>query len=133
MKYVSAVFLATTIFSAPASALPPLEEDPTVVNGFYAMGLADEIRKNCPDISARMFTAYMFLNSMKDYALEAGYSEDEIRALVENREEKKILRKKIRTDLRERGASAKTPEGYCTVGREEIAKDSMAGRLLREN
>ena len=34
-------------------------------------------------------------------------------------------------DLAKRGASPESPEGYCTVGLEEIAKGSAAGRLLK--
>ena len=58
-------------------------------------------------------------------------SEDQIEELVDNKTEKEKLRTRIRADLAERGASPENPEGYCTVGREEIAKDSAAGRLLR--
>ena len=52
-------------------------------------------------------------------------------AFVDNKAEKEKLRARIRADLAKRGASPKTPEGYCTVGREEIAKGSAAGKLLR--
>ena len=41
------------------------------------------------------------------------------------------LRAVIRADLAARGATPENPEGYCTVGREEIAKGSVAGNLLR--
>lgn len=134
MVKVSAVAaLAFTIFSFPASALPPLQKDPTVLNGFYAIGLADEVRKNCNSISPRMLRAYNFLKSLENHARKAGYSDAQIEALAENRAEKERLRKRIRADLAKRGATPRSPEGYCTVGREEIAKDSMAGRLLRAN
>lgn len=119
--------------AGPAAALPPLKENATVVNGLYALGVADLVQEKCDSISPRMVKAYLFLQSLRNHALDAGYSDEEIKALVENRAEKEALRKRIRSDLRARGASGKTPEGYCTVGREEIAKDTMAGRLLRTN
>ena len=78
-----------------------------------------------------MFRAYNYLRSLARFAQKAGYSDAEIEQLTENREEKERLRKIIRADLAKRGASPKSPEGYCTVGREEIAKNSAAGRLLR--
>ena len=123
--------MALTLSSVPAAALTPLHENPTVVRGFYAIGLADEVRKNCDSIEPRLIRAYSFLKSLESYARKAGYSEAQIEELVENRAEKEKLRARIQADLAKRGASPQNPEGYCTVGREEIAKDTAAGRLLR--
>lgn len=117
--------------ATPAAALQPLHKDPTVLNGFYAIGLADEVRKKCPSISPRIFRAIGYLRSLERYALKAGYTPDDIDELTDNKAEKEKLRAQIRADLAERGATPETPEGYCTVGLEEIAKNSAAGRLLR--
>ena len=117
--------------STPAVALQPLHENRTVIAGFYAMGLADLVRRNCDDISPRYLRAYNYLKALEKYALNAGYSPAQIEELTDNREEKQKLRVRIEAELAERGASAETPQGYCTVGREEIAKNSAAGRLLR--
>ena len=130
-KKIVLITVLATLMSAPVSARQPLNENPTVMNGFYQIGLADEVRKNCESISARMFRAWSYLRSLERYAKDEGYSEAEIEELVENRAEKEKLRAQIRADLKVRGASPKHPEGYCTVGREEIAKGSTAGRLLR--
>ena len=122
---------ASWLLAAPALALQPLHEDRTVISGFYAIGLADEVRKKCDSINPRMFRAYRYLKSLERYARNAGYSDDQIEELADNKIEKEKLRTRIRADLAERGASPENPEGYCTVGREEIAKGSAAGRLLR--
>jgi hypothetical protein len=126
--FLAIVLIAT---AAPALALVPLHQNPTVVNGFYNVGLADELRKNCDEINARMLRAFSYIKSIERFARDAGYSDDQIDQFVDNKEEKKKLRARIRADLAKRGASSKSPEGYCTVGREEIAKGSAAGRLLR--
>lgn len=115
---------------ATAGALPPLAENPKVLDGFYAIGLADEVRKNCPSISPRLLRAFSFIRSLKSYAEDAGYSEAEIKALDDS-PAKKALEKKVKADLAARGAKPGAPEGYCAVGREEIARDTAAGRLLR--
>ncbi len=117
--------------AVPAAALQPIHENPTVINGFYTIGLADELRRNCATIEPRMFRAYRYLKSLESYAKRAGYTEAQIEELADNREEKQKLRTRIRAELARRGAAPKTPEGYCTVGLEEIAKGSAAGRLLR--
>ena len=120
-------------FPVVAMALPQIHKEPQVVSMFYSLGLADEVRKNCPSISPRMIRAYTYLRSIESYARKVGYTEPQIRALAENRAEKEKLRTRIRADLAKRGAKAGSPEGFCKVGREEIAKNTASGRLLREN
>lgn len=124
------LFLGVSL-ATPAAALPPLHEDARVVNGFYVIGFADEIRKRCDTIEPRIIRAYSFLLSLERYARNAGYTSEDIDNLRDNKVEKEKLRAKIRADLAARGATPETPEGYCTVGLEEIAKGSAAGRLLR--
>lgn len=121
-------FLGAT---APAAALQPLHEDARVLNGFYVIGFADEIRKRCDTIEPRFFRAYSYLRSLERYARDAGYTSEDIDELQDNKAEKEKLRARINRDLAKRGATPQTPEGYCTVGREEIAKESAAGRLLQ--
>ena len=129
LKYtVAAIFLAS---AGAADALQPLHSDPTVYGGFYSIGLADEVRKNCDTIEPRMVSAYLKLKSLENHARKLGYSDEEIEAFTKNKVEKEKLRARIRRDLKKRGASPESPEGYCTVGLEEIAKGSAAGRLLR--
>lgn len=129
IKIIAAGLFAAT--AVPASALQPLHENTAVLNGFYAIGFADEVRKNCETIAPRYIRAYSYLKSLERYAREAGYTEDDVRELRKNKDEKAKLKARIVGDLAERGASPETPEGYCTVGLEEIAKGSAAGRLLR--
>ena len=125
---IACAFIAT---STSAEALAPLHKDPTVLNGFYAIGLADEVRKNCDSIQPRLIRAYNYLRALQQYAKDQGYSDAQIDELKDNKAEKEKLRTRIRADLAARGASPKSPEGYCTVGLEEIAKGSAAGKLLR--
>lgn len=117
--------------ASSALARQPLHEISPVVNAFYSLGLADEVRRNCTAIDARMFRAWRYLSSIERYARKLGYSDVEIDDFVRNKAEKERLRARIRADLAKRGATPGTPEGYCTVGHEEIAKGSVAGRLLR--
>lgn len=123
--------IAALLAASPALALQPLHQDQRVLSGFYAIGLADEVRKNCDSIDPKLITAWSYLKSLERYARDAGYSDADIKELQDNKAEKKKLRARIRADLAARGATPQNPEGYCTVGREEIAKGSAAGRLLR--
>lgn len=123
--------LVLAALATPAAALQPLHKNPTIVSGFYSIGLADEVRDNCPTIEARIFRAIGYLRSLERYARKQGYSDAQIEELVDNKAEKEKLRKRVSADLAKRGATPDNPEGYCTVGLEEIAKDSAAGRLLK--
>ena len=131
-----AIALVTTVLlgvAGPGAAQTPLHDDPTVRQGFYAIGLADEVRRNCPQISPRLVRAYTFLKSLESYALNAGYSTADIDALRNNDAEKDKLEAQIRSDLASRGARAGNAAGFCKVGREEIARGTQAGRLLKVN
>ena len=63
----------------------------------------------------------------------AGYSQEDIDVLRNNDSAKDALRQEIRSDLRARGAIPGNSAGYCKVGREEIARGTQAGRLLKGN
>lgn len=116
-----------------ATALPPLHEDATVRSGFYQIGLADEIRRNCPEISPRLVRAYALVKQLERYAYDQGYSREDVKALEDNDSAKSQLEAQVRADLAQRGASNGNAAGYCKVGREEIARGTPAGRLLQEN
>ncbi|MDJ1007171.1 MAG: DUF5333 domain-containing protein [Paracoccaceae bacterium] len=125
-----AVFLAAS--AALANDLPPLHEDRNVRFSFYSAGLADIVRNNCSELDGRMIRGLRYALALRNYALRRGYTTEEIDELLANKEEEKKLRAEIVADLAARGAVPGNEEAYCRVGREEIAKDSLAGRLLRD-
>lgn len=130
---ILAVLVTLSATAGPGWAQSGLEQDPTVRQGFYAIGLADEIRRNCPTISPRLVRAYSYLKSLEKYARDAGYSQADIDALTDNDAAKEALRSAIRDDLAKRGATDGSAVGFCAVGRDEIARGTQAGRLLQEN
>lgn len=128
--------LLVLILSLAATSLPakpPLRDVAEIDNALLAVGLADEIRKNCPNISARLYRAYRFVNGLKNRAVALGYSEAEIRAYRTSEAEKARLRQEGAAWFAANGVAPGTPESYCAVGRAEIEKDSQIGTLLRVN
>jgi hypothetical protein len=123
--------LAALAFAAPALARVPINEEPTIINTLLQGFIGDAIDDNCPTIEARTLRALGELNKLKNYALEQGYSADEIRALVKSKEEKAKGKALAAEWLKERGAEPGNPEAYCRIGEEEIAKESLVGYLLR--
>jgi len=126
--------LGLILFStaALAQALPPLHENRNVRFSFYSAGLADIVRNNCPELDGRMMRGLRYALALRSYALDLGYTMDDVETLLANKKEEERLRQEIVADLAARGATPGNTEAYCRVGREEIAKDSLAGRLLRD-
>ena len=93
-QMLKTILAVTTLLAAtPAAALAPLHKNPTVVNGFYNIGLADEVRRNCDQIDARMFRAFSYIKSIERFARDAGYTAEEIDQFVDNKSEKEKLRR----------------------------------------
>jgi len=133
MKHVIlSLFLLVPGAAAVAQNLPPLHENRTVRYSFYSAGLADIVRNNCPDLVGRTFRGLRYALALRSYALDQGYTMDDVDKLLSNKAEEEKLRQEIVADLAARGATPGNTEAYCRIGREEIAKDSLAGRLLRD-
>ena len=125
---LAAAFVA---FAPMAEAKQPLAEVKPITQGLLAVGLADEIRNNCPSISARMLRALTFMNKLKSEARALGYSDEEIRTFRKNRAEKAKMRARGEAYLKQNGVLKGQPETYCALGRAEIKKSSKIGALLR--
>lgn len=134
MKYlVLSLILLIPATDAVAQALPPLHEDRRVRASFYAAGMADIIRNNCTELSGRDLRGLRYALALRSYAFDKGYSKDDVDTLLKNEEQAEILRQQIVRDLGRRGATPGNEAAYCTVGREEIERNTLTGRLLRDN
>ena len=127
--------IVTAMLVAPATAspLPPLEENARVKAEFLSAAVGDEIRKNCPGISARTLRALGKLNDLRSYALGLGYSNADIKAMRENPAAKTNLKALRDAYMAKHGVTEGDSESYCRLGREEIKKNSLTGWLLRAN
>ena len=127
----TAVILA--LMAQAASAKPHLRDVPAIDDALLAVGLADEIRKECANISPRMFKALRFVNGLRDKAREMGYSDAEIDAYRKSEVEKQRLKAEGNAYLAANGVVPGNAETYCALGRAEIEKSSQIGALLRVN
>ena len=74
---VRMMILAASIAAMTGSmalAKPALRDVPELDNRLFAVGLAEEIRRNCPQISGRMLKAFGYLQDLANDALELGYT-----------------------------------------------------------
>ena len=126
-------FTLVAALAAPTFAKPPLRDVAEIDDALLAAGLADEIRKTCPNISARYLKALNFVTSLRDKARDMGYSQAEIDAYRTSQTEKARLRQEGKAYLIAHGAIEGQPDTYCAIGRAEIEKSSLIGSLLRVN
>jgi hypothetical protein len=124
---------AMLALASPAFALDPLPEETHINDSLRAGRIGDVIRKTCPTISARMFTVLGKIEDLKRYATDKGYSREEVEAFIKNPEQKARIKAEAAAYLAEAGAVEGDAESYCRVGRDEIAKGSLIGELLRSS
>ena len=130
MKHVIfSIFL--TIAPVAALALPSLGEQSYVTNRLLAAAIGDEIRKTCPDISALLWTVFAEARALEKWALDQGYSKDQIDAFLESKTEKKKLLAQRDAYFERQAVGKGDAAGHCRVGRDEIAKRSLIGHLLK--
>lgn len=132
LKTTLAAVLVTASAGA-AMALPPLEDDPRVVREFFAAAVGDEIRNNCPSISARMLRVVVRVKELESYALKLGYSQDDITAMRKSPEAKEKLKQMRDAYLAKNGVTEGDAQSYCRLGLAEIEKNTLTGYLLRAN
>ena len=79
-----------------------------------------------------MFVVWSKLEDLKRYARDKGYPEADVRAFLKDPEQKARIKAEAAEYLKAAGAVEGDPESYCKVGRDEIAKGSLIGSLLRD-
>lgn len=125
------IVLVCLSLACPAAAKAPLRDVPEIDNGLMAVAIADEIRKRCDGIDARMVRALATLNGLKSRARDLGYSKDEIDDYVTSKSEKTRMRAKAEAWLSGQGVASSDTGALCAFGRDEIRDGSAIGRLLR--
>ena len=121
---------AALSLGGPAAA--GLGEEREVTERLIVVGMADQLRKTCGGVDARMVRAYSYLRDIARIALDLGYDRQVIEDYIEDREVKAGLRAIAARRLAERGARAGDEAAHCRVARDEIARGTAVGRLLRD-
>lgn len=124
--------LAALAAAAPVWAQEPLAQEQHINDSLRAGRIGDVIRKTCPTIDARMFVVFSKLEALKQYAVKQGYKEPEVRAFLKDPREKARIKAEADAWLKKAGAVPGDAESYCKVGRDEIAKGTLVGSLLRD-
>ena len=124
-RLITVAFAA--LIAAPAHA--SLADEKEVNARLAVVATADMIRKGCGSIDARMVRAFAFLRQTQGIARDAGYSDDEIEAYVEDDAAKAVVEAGARAYLEQKGGL--TEAALCATGEAEIAGRTAIGKLLR--
>lgn len=123
--------LAAFALPAFAEAAVPLPEEAHINEQLRAAQIGDILRDTCPDVSARMFVVLGKMEALRRYAQDKGYTEAEVKAFLKNKQEKARVKEEARAYLAEAGAVEGDAESYCKVARDEVAKGTLVGEILR--
>lgn len=117
---------------AGASAREPLRENSYVTERLVAARVADRIRKTCPEIGARLIHAFSEAHALKAWAEKQGYTAEEIDRFLKDKAEKRTIYARAEAYLAAKGATPGNVQGFCDLGRKEIAAHSIVGSLIYE-
>ena len=119
------------LMPAKSMAKQGLPAEKHITEGLIAISMADTVRNECVTISAQWIPAMLYLNSLKQHAIELGYTASEIKAFIKDENEKERLLEVARTRFEKLGAITDVPSSYCGIGMAEIETGSTIGKLLR--
>ncbi|MBI1172070.1 hypothetical protein GC209_11775 [bacterium] len=117
-----------------AAATPvPLPQEPHINDELRAAAAGDILRHTCPTISARLFVFLGRVQDLKSYAISKGYTPPEVKAFLDDDAQKARIKAEAEAYLAAAGAKPGDVESYCKVGRDEIARKTPMGQMLRSS
>jgi len=131
MKLIHSIVLSLCLATAANGSQGGLAKERDINDGLLIIAAADKIRRACDAIGARFFVARSYIGQLKDMAEARGYSEDEIDAYINDKQEKARMRERRNAYFNSKGASNLDPQSLCVLGRDEIARGTGIGKLLR--
>lgn len=129
-----AMLTATSgMIAGSAAALPALSDVKEVRDPLIITAVAWEISETCDTIRPRKIRGIQYLYGIRSKALKLGYTSAQIEAYVDDKAEKDhiegLARQQLRVMIRDIGKTA-DPDANCALGREQIKKNTLIGRLL---
>ena len=134
MRYAPALahVLALALLASPAFAEDPrIAADAHVTEVLTAARLGDVVRNTCPTIKVRWLAVWSQMEALKSHALAQGYREADVKAFLADQAQKARIAALAEAELVQAGAKANDPETYCVIGRDQIARQTLAGQLIR--
>ncbi len=122
--------IALVALAGPAAAQESLAQERHINDSLVQARVADMLRRGCPSLDARMVRAFNEARKLKRYALDQGYSETEIDAFLDDREQRQRIYREADRYMVANGVVNGQPQTFCRLGQQEIAQKTIAGSLL---
>lgn len=126
-----AVVMGVALAAGATAVRSDLSQESEITEALINAAMAYGIQEYCPEIDLREIRAINDGFALIERAREMGYSDDEIRAYVDNDAEKARIEAIARQRLLAMGAVEGRSDTICAIGYAEIAKESAIGNLLR--
>lgn len=130
MKTLIVTLLAAATLATPVAALEPLSSEKYINDRLIAARIADRIRRECPTIDGRLVYAYGQARALERYALNKGYSREQIDAFLDSKADKARIYAMADDYMARKGVVKGDAESYCRLGRAEIEARTVTGSLL---
>lgn len=133
MKKVVMVCALVTGMAAPMAALAApvdLAASAHVTERLVAARVGDVLRKSCPTASVRWIKVWNEVESLKAWARERGHTHTSVSAFLDDRAQKDRIYGLANAHLRAAGYTGSAASA-CDVARNEVARSTLAGGLLR--
>ena len=127
----TAIFGLTLAAFTAGGAQAGLRDERDINAGLLAIAAANKIRRECSDLSGKLWTARSYLTGLKKMARDRGYSDAEIDTYVDSSANKAEMRKMRNAYFKSKGASNLDHASLCVLGRAEIAGHTRVGSFLK--
>ena len=130
LAVLTAAMMAVGALTTPAAALEPLSQERYINDRLIAARIADRIRRECPTLDARVLYAFTQARALERYALDKGYTRQQVDAFMDDRAERQRIYAVAEDYMARNGVRKGDAESYCRLGRQEMANGTVAGSLL---
>lgn len=131
MRLIITTVLAFGLIGTAGIARADLAAEKDINAGLLTVAIADKIRRDCSEVSAKFWAARSYANQLKGMALKRGYTEAQIDAYINSDAEQDKMRARRNAYIKSKGASNKDAASLCRLGRDEIKNRSHVGSFLK--
>lgn len=126
-----ALIVASLATSAVAAQTPPpINEEPHIHKTLFAAAVGALILQSCSTVFPRYLRIKTKIDELEAYAHDMGYTDEDIRGFLDDKDEQKKMRRAANRYLRKHGVVKGNPETYCALGRAEIANKTLTGQVI---
>jgi len=118
--------------AARAESRPDLVTEEHINRSLLSAAISVGIARACPTMEVRQIYGLFKALELRNYARRLGYSDEEIEAFVESSEQQDRMKDWAIRYMTQQGVELDNNDTYCALGKYEIERKSLTGRLLRD-